>query len=375
MAAPAYYEELKRAARSPELDARLAVAANPRALPEILYFLVNDPSPRVRAEVAGNIATPPQADQHLSQDPDYGVRVRLARKFAATGLSPAERTRLWRLSSTAFETLAHDRLLRVRQLLAESLCILADVPRLIVMALARDPAEAVASPVLRHSPVLEDEDLVEIMTGEGAPVWVGSAIAGRKTVSDQVARTIRAQGDARTMAILANNPGAGAAQKATERPRDGWSGPDTSPGGQTRPAAGQQGGDTSPQADPRPTPSELAASAENAREKALELARTGLLSTGHLSEALASGERDFLEAGLAIRAGLPLDAVRRILGSRSPRRVTALAWKAGCSMRFAVDLQIKAAKVHPAAILYAREGVAFPLSDREMEDQLDLFLD
>jgi len=51
--------------------------------------------------------------------------------------------------------------------------------------------------------------------------------------------------------------------------------------------------------------------------------------------------------------------------------VTSLAWKAGLSMRTAIQLQLKIAKVPPPDVLNARNGFDYPLSEAEMKRQLE----
>ena len=57
----------------------------------------------------------------------------------------------------------------------------------------------------------------------------------------------------------------------------------------------------------------------------------------------------------------------------SSKGITALAWNAGLGMRTAVQLQLRLARVPPAKILQARTGVDYPLSEDEMNWQLDFF--
>jgi hypothetical protein len=76
---------------------------------------------------------------------------------------------------------------------------------------------------------------------------------------------------------------------------------------------------------------------------------------------------------LAHRSGLPAGTVQRVLSSASGKAVTALCWKAGFKMRFALEVQRRIARVPGRSILNARDGVDYPLSPEEMEIQLELF--
>ena len=89
--------------------------------------------------------------------------------------------------------------------------------------------------------------------------------------------------------------------------------------------------------------------------------------------ALDDGEDEFVIAALAVRAGFSFDRARRIVAAESPRSVAALAWKAGCAMRFASQLQLRLGGIAPNQVLNPRGGTDYPLSDEEMDWQLDFF--
>src|SRR3546814_17512364 len=72
-------------------------------------------------------------------------------------------------------------------------------------------------------------------------------------------------------------------------------------------------------------------------------------------------------------AGASLDYVDRVLQGHSAKGITALAWKAGCSMRVALQLQTNMGGIPPNKALHARDGSDFPLTPKAMEWQLDFF--
>jgi hypothetical protein len=74
-----------------------------------------------------------------------------------------------------------------------------------------------------------------------------------------------------------------------------------------------------------------------------------------------------VRAALAAKAKIAPEKVESILGSRSGKAVTALAWKAGFSMRTAVLIQRRIAGIPPDKMLNARDGIDFPLSTQELE--------
>ncbi|HEY0837295.1 MAG TPA: DUF2336 domain-containing protein, partial [Azospirillum sp.] len=80
----------------------------------------------------------------------------------------------------------------------------------------------------------------------------------------------------------------------------------------------------------------------------------------------------FVRAALALCAVVPPAAVDAILEARDARAVTALVWRAGFSMRCAMQVQARVAGIPPRAMLNARQGTAFPLTPTEMARALKL---
>jgi hypothetical protein len=62
-------------------------------------------------------------------------------------------------------------------------------------------------------------------------------------------------------------------------------------------------------------------------------------------------------AALALRAGYPVETIRRMVCVQSARTIVALFWKTGFSARFAMDLQRQLAGILPTKIVNARDGV------------------
>jgi uncharacterized protein (DUF2336 family) len=82
---------------------------------------------------------------------------RLADAYADGTLTPAQR----RQAEDLFRIALYDHEPLARRVLADTLKRMTDVPRDIVLSLARDEAQ-VARPILRLSPLLDDDELVEI---------------------------------------------------------------------------------------------------------------------------------------------------------------------------------------------------------------------
>lgn len=396
------YEKNKRLAAYGDAKGRRRLAQRQDTQPEILYYLAEDEEPAVRRAVAGNAATPAQANLLLSGDSDDEVRCDLARKIARLlpDLSPSEQTRVRERTIEVLEVLARDQLPRVRQILADELKHSDCVPRHIVRRLAEDVEDIVAVPVLEYSPLLNDHDLLEIIAG-GAAQGALSAIARRREVSAPVSDAIVATLDVPAVAALLANPSAQIREETLDAIIDNaaavecWHEPLVLRAGLSLRAMRRIAGfvalslvdilvqrhDLDPRAVDelnravrrRIEESEFG-SDELPDDRVRRLAKAGRLDDESLADAIERGEADFVKAALASMASLAPDAVARILGSNSPNAVTALAWKAGLSMRTAMRLQLRTAHIPPTRILNARNGFDYPLSEEEMRRNLDLLV-
>lgn len=200
------YERDKQLAAESEIVARTKVARG-RAAPEILYYLATDESPLVRREVAANVHTPYQADFLLVHDPDVMVRADLAHKISTLlpDLSPHEQSEACRRVTEMIEILARDQAVRVRQIVSEALKDVANAPVETIRRLARDTEIVVAEPVLRFSPLLTDEDLLEIVATPPAH-GARAVIASRKGLAQRVTDAIVGAEDEIAVATLLANP-------------------------------------------------------------------------------------------------------------------------------------------------------------------------
>lgn len=410
------YDKIKQALKEDDPKVRIQLARDPAMAVEFLYFLAEDSVAEVRRAVAGNPSTPNQADLLLSRDRDYSVRCALARKVVGEGLADNERRGLWRMGFTILETLARDEFMRVRRILAEAFKSPPNAPAEIVRRLARDTEREVAAPVLRHSPVLSDVDIIDIVAND-APEWTFEAVAGRQTVSPAVAEALAQSGPVSAVSAMIANPGATFAeptmahiveraeqvpefhQPLVDRPslsqnlilklarfvaapllavlrdRDGLDaataaelGRVAEDRGQTAAAQGARKGLFGGRR--KRNNGSADAAGENSGEKTGDGRPP---SDAAVSAALDAGNADGLIEGLAARAGYPAAMVRRMVFSGSARTITALCWKAGLTMRFALDVQRRIGRIPPKSLLYAREGMDYPFSPQDMTDQLGLF--
>lgn len=400
------YDEEKRLARHDDAAVRARLAARQDARPEILYYLAEDPDPQVRRKIAANSSTPAHADLILARDADDVVRSDLAGKIArlAPGLSANEQEQIRQMTYEVLEILARDQLPRVRRILAETLKDVADAPPEIIGRLARDTDIEVSGPVLRSSPVLTENDLLEIIrtcTSTG-PL---AAISARPDVAERVSDAIVATDDVEAIGIMLANPSAQIREETLDRiieraPEiESWHEPlarrpKLSAAAVTKIAGFvgdsliavlQARGDLDPKTvavlkselssrlSREESESEGGAEGEPAIDRARRLQAEGNLTEECLSRALGSGDRRFVAAALAVLSDLPLDLVEKAGESKSARGVTALCWKAGLSMHFATQMQIRYACIAPTAALSPAKGGKFPLTPEDMDWQIDFF--
>jgi hypothetical protein len=99
----------------------------------------------------------------------------------------------------------------------------------------------------------------------------------------------------------------------------------------------------------------------------------GALDEHYVEEAVETGQRDIVIEALALLADAQRSVIERIFSSRSSKAITALAWKAGLSMRIGFKIQTMLLKLPADELLPARAGVDFPLSEEEMRWHLSYF--
>jgi uncharacterized protein (DUF2336 family) len=402
------YEESRELAQNGSDRARADLARRLDLRPEVLYFLAEDPSSEVRRHIAANAKTPRQADLILARDADEAVRAELAAKVAKLtaleGRGAQEKAQ--RFVEQTLELLARDQATRVRQILAEALKSVADAPPQVIRRLARDAEDVVACPVLEFSPLLSDEDLLEIIASSGLSSRL-CAISRRSNVGEAISDAIVQRNDRQAVSELLGNGSAQIREETLDRliessvQETAWQpalvARPVLPAGAVRKLAGfvaeslLQKLQSRSDLDPRTAkavaevvhrrieegsrlPSEAAGATPggDAAEEVARLKKAGKLTGEAVGDAILAGHRDFVRHALATMAGVGLDYVDRVLLVHSAKGITALAWKAGCSMRVALQLQTNMGGIPPHKALHARDG-DFPLTPEEMEWQLDFF--
>ena len=97
------------------------------------------------------------------------------------------------------------------------------------------------------------------------------------------------------------------------------------------------------------------------------------LTDKEVAKALAANDVKFARAALSVLAGIPPEAVTKVLNTHSAKGVVALTWKAGLPADLAVKIQVKLGHVPPSQTLNPRNGNQYPLSEDDMNWQLEFF--
>lgn len=395
---------------------RRRVAARRDAHPEVLYFLATDEDPSVRRAAASNPETPPQADLVLSKDGDGEVRLHLAEKIArlVPDLGSEARRKVEDSIADVIDVLARDETIRVRAVLADALKDVADVPERVasvIRDLAGDREISVAGPIVEFSPLLSDDDLLALILSAPSAGVLGR-IAKRRNLSEPVSDKIVETGDEVAVAALLANDSAQIREETLDLIVDGaerifaWHAPlarrprlpgetmvrlarfvSTNLLEELRRRTDMDGAIMAKLAaaveqrlDRRNAANGAAAPAaaedggrETAGERARRLFEKGALDEETILHATGRREKSFVEEALALRAGLSVAVVGKILASGSARGITALVWKAGLSMPLALALQLQIGRVPSSQALRPRDGTRFPMTEDELSWQLSFF--
>ncbi len=418
------YEQARDFARHQDVSVRLALAARTDIKPEILYFLAEDPAPEVRRAIAGNAASPLHADLLLARDSDETVRGDLAAKITrvAPGLTPEEQDRIRKMAYEALEILARDQATRVRRILAEALKDIADAPASIIRRLAEDAELIVCEPILSFSPVLTDEDLIEIIAGN-PPEGARGAVARRRNLREKVSDAIVAADDTAAIAALLGNHSAQIREETLDRIVDravdieSWHEPLVRRPALPRKAAVRiarfvadslidqlqerqdlngdileevravvrrriEEGDL-PAPDARDGSKDKKKSKDKTEDESIAdpigraraLHKQGRLDEETVAAAVRGGNRAFVIAALATRAALPPTVVEKAFSERSAKGLTAVTWKAGLSARLAENIQGKVGGIASRDTLRPKSDGTYPLTPDELEWQIGFLTD
>jgi len=395
-------------------NVRLELVARPDVKPEILYFLADDASSKVRTAIAENQRTPHHADIILAKDKDANVRERLADKISrlAPELSPDDKDKVKKMAYDTLETLAKDELTRVRQILAEALQDVAGAPAPVIRKLAFDTELVVAGPILENSPVLTDEDLMEIIE-RGSTTGRLSFISKRKDVTEGVSEAIVATADEYAVALLLANPSAQIRETTLDRVVDeakdviSWHAPLVSrpqiSGYAAKRLAGFvaanlirvlsirsdlepdvleevkkavtnriEGGESdlkdAIQLEDTETPLEVAMG------KVQKLKDKGDLNEARVRKMVSGGKKEEVIAALAIMNEVPAVAVQKAINAKNIKGVVSICWKAELSAKTAEQIQSVVVEIGDSEIMKAESG-KYAMSDSDMEWQFEFVID
>jgi uncharacterized protein (DUF2336 family) len=158
--------------------------------------------------------------QRLMNEPQNGGKAELATAVASAyngELRPAERE----LAEDIIRRMLKEIDVTVRQSLSEVLHANKTLPREIALAIANDVAE-VATPMLHHSLIFSDKDLIEIIRNRPQPHQI--AVAQRNKVSEPVSQALIDTGDTNVVTMLMGNEGAEISEQGYGKVIDFFSG-------------------------------------------------------------------------------------------------------------------------------------------------------
>lgn len=407
------YEDAKNLARHADPEVRRNLARRDDLQPEVLYYLAEDADAGVRQSVAKNAAAPRQTDILLAKDDDAAVRGDLASKIArvAPGLSADEQDKARKMTYEALELLAADQITRVREILSGALKDVIGAPPDVIKTLALDTEITVSGPVLEFSPVLTDDVLLEIIESGTAKGGL-NAISKRSGVTETVSDAIVSTNDVEAIADLLSNDSA-LIREATlddlieSAPDiDLWHAPlvgrpNLPDGAEIRLAqfladnllevlqersdldvdslaavkavvkqriGGEDGGQEA-------EGSQDFLNMDPPIEMVERLFKARKLDGSVVNKALNAGDHSFVLAALVVRTNLETQIVKRIFREKSAKGILALAWKASMPVKMGVQMQQRMGRLAPSEVLMPESGDDYPLSEDDMNWQLEFFTD
>jgi uncharacterized protein (DUF2336 family) len=380
-----------------EQSAQRELAERTDAGTDVLHYLAQNGAAATRRAVAANPAASAESNRLLADDPEDGVRLALAQKIGRLfpSLLDVEQKHLRDLTLETLERLSQDVLPRVRAMLAREIKHLDCVPKAVVQRLARDAEEIVAAPIIEHSPLLEDADLIEIVAAAQANS-VLTAVARRKGLSADVADAVAATFDVSAVAALLSNTDASIRTRTMDQivaqaaEVAEWHGPlvlraELSPGAIRRISSfvasalidtltQRAGLDDATRTHLRQTFEDRRKAEVRRGAEAVDAAqRSGTLNEAFVTDAVETLQKETVVRALSALTGTDEALVRRVLESGSAKAATALAWRAGLSMRVAFKIQTSVMHLSGRDLLPARGGIDFPLTEDEMRWHLGYF--
>jgi len=413
------YDEAKQLVRHENPEVRRELAQRDDIRPELLYFLAEDKDAVVRRAIADNQATPRQADLVLARDADLAVRTGVVEKIASVmpTIGADEKGRAAEATAEVLAVLAQDQVVRVREILADTLKDLAIAPPDVVRRLASDQSLTVSLPVLQHSPVLTDDDLVSLVASSAAEERL-QAIARRPAVSARVADAVAATGNEGAVAALLGNNSAQIREETLDclieqaPARPSWHAPlvhrprlpsramvrlatfvarslveelkrrsDLDPATASavsevveKRIASDPAWASDQKEKSKHENEEIGESLiEREHRRATTLKEQGELRDELVARAIAAGQRPFVVASLSAASGLSVRQVEDIIASKNAKAVVALVWKGGFGMELAYQAQLRLAAILPRVAVDPADDGGYPMSEDELSWQLEGF--
>jgi uncharacterized protein (DUF2336 family) len=400
---PARYEIEREKAKSQSTSDRLKVAKDPKTHLEILYYLAEDQDHKVRKAVASNPSTPMHVSHVLAKDDDVDVKIALIKRLSALlpDLSQDEYAHLYAFAAQALGILALDEVLKVRLALSSALKDELYAPPEVVKQLARDLEREVSEPILKFCTAVPDDVLIDILM-QHPDNWVVEAIAGRSDIGEGVTTAVIESNQIKAGQILIENKTAKISDDAIEKilnqapEKPEWHKPLAL---QTHlPARIMRDIIMFVDSSIQKLIFERTDMAEDMRnelmdtvsrrvnflvddkgnrvtpaQKAKSLQSKNELNDDAIKDALALREYEFVYHGLAIKSELPIVVVKKMIETQSAKAATAVVWKAGMSMRTALEIQKTIAKIQPQELMYPKNGNDFPIPESDLKWQVEFF--
>lgn len=399
------YDEAKRVAAKGDAKARAELASHEDLAPEFLYFFATDEDAAVRKAVAKNDGSPLQADLVLAKDVNQQVREELAYKIGRLipTLTDHESERLAEMTFQVLEILAKDQVPQVRAIIADEIKHLVDVPKRLIKRLAQDAEVAVAGPILEYSPLLSDEQILQIVTS-GLRGGALEAVARRKNIPNKISQAVVDQNEDPATAELLKNQTANISEKlmgeiamtAENRPSlhlplvDRRS---LSKGTLRRIATFVSAALVERMLSANRMEEDIAHEIrmavreridageattveddiDNGADKAERMHKAGKLDEYAFLDAIDEEDTGFLDRGFALLSKLPSDQVTKMFESGSAKGLCALTWKAGLGADIAVSLQRRIGKIPAKSMIQADPDGSFHMTEEELEWYVDYF--
>lgn len=408
------YEEAREIAASGSNNKRATLAKCEDLPPEFLYYFASDEDAGVRTAVAANPGTPLQADVILAKDRDITVRSVLATKIAKMlpDINPDESEKLAELAFEVLESLAEDQETQIRQIVAESIKSLDNVPKPVVQLLARDLKEVVSMPVLEYSPMLDEQDLLGLLLAGIGGKRLAAVSRRSDLTSGLIDAIVETEDEVAVEALIGNEKAAISDQTLNQivdaaRNREGWQaalatrvrikegtllrlarfatsnvlkrlrdrsdlGPDLHT--ELESAVTERVNEKIELPEPAASQKKVTPEEETYAE-IKKMHAAGKLTEREVLKAISKDNRLFADAALAVLSDQSIARVREVLKMKSAKSVLALTWRAGLSMTTATTIQEQLMRLPAPKILRAGPGGKYPLSDDDLSWQAELLFD